>query len=55
MDAAQASTSSVSINRLPRWRRRLAVLQRRGTLMAAVEILTVIAALAIFAGSWAYI
>ena len=55
MDAAQAPTSSSSMDRRPRWRRRFAVLQRRGTLIAAIEILTVIAALAISVGSWAYI
>jgi two-component system nitrogen regulation sensor histidine kinase NtrY len=55
MDAAQAPTSSSSMDRRPRWRRRLAVLQRRGVLIGAVEILTVIAALAISVGSWAYI
>jgi two-component system nitrogen regulation sensor histidine kinase NtrY len=55
MDAAQASTSSTSVDRRPRWRRRFAVLQRRGALMRAVEILTGIAALAISVGSWAYI
>jgi two-component system nitrogen regulation sensor histidine kinase NtrY len=55
MDAAQAPTSSPATDRQPRWRRRLTVLHRRGTLIAAVEILTVVAGLVIFAGSWAYV
>jgi two-component system nitrogen regulation sensor histidine kinase NtrY len=55
MDAAQATTPLTSTDRLPRWRRRLTVLQRRGTLMAAVEISTLVAALAISGGCWAYI
>jgi len=55
MDAAQAPNSSEKTDRLPRWRRRLAILQRRGTLITAIEILTVVAALAISAGSWLYI
>jgi two-component system nitrogen regulation sensor histidine kinase NtrY len=55
MDAAQASNAPDTNDRLPRWRRRLAVLQRRGTLVTAIEILTFIAAFAVFAGSWAYV
>ena len=55
MDAAQASNAPDTTDRLPRWRRRFAVLQRRGTLIAAVEILTVIAALVILVGTWAFV
>ncbi|MBA2935617.1 HAMP domain-containing protein [Sphingomonas sp. CGMCC 1.13654] len=55
MDAAQATTPQTATDRQPRWRRRLTVLRRRGVLIGAVEILTVIAALAISLGSWAYI
>lgn len=55
MDAAQAPTAPETNDRLPRWRRRLTVLQRRGVLITAIEILTVVAALAISAGSWLYI
>ena len=55
MEAAEAPNSLASNNRQPRWRRRLVVLQRRGLLMRALEVATVVAALAIFAGSWAFI
>jgi len=52
MDAAQASTSSDMTDRQPRWRRRLAIAQRRGTVIHLIEVATVFAALIIFAGSW---
>ena len=42
-------------SRHPRWRRRLALLRRRGTIVAAFEIATIAAALLIFAASWAYV
>jgi two-component system nitrogen regulation sensor histidine kinase NtrY len=41
--------------RLPRWRRRLAIVRRRATVIALVEIATYLAALLIFAASWAYL
>jgi len=41
--------------RQPRWRRRLAVVQRRGGYFFLIEVATVLAALAIFAGSWAIV
>ena len=55
MEAAEAPNSLASSNRQPRWRRRLSVFQRRGSLMRALEVATVIAALAIFASSWVFI
>src|ERR1700758_1398776 len=55
MEAEKVRPDAVSTTRQPRWRRRLAVVQRRGMLVTLVEITTVVAALAIFAASWAFV
>ena len=51
MEADKARFALNSVSRLPRWRRRLTVAQRRGTIVALVERGTVVAALAIFAAT----
>ncbi len=55
MEAEKVRPDAVSTTRQPRWRRRLAVVQRRGMLVTLIEITTIIAALAIFVASWAFV
>src|SRR5579859_3658367 len=55
MEAETARPHATLKAQRPRWRRRLAVVQRRGTLVALLEIATVVAALAIFVASWVFI
>ncbi len=55
MAALMARSESWPVSRLPRWRRRLTVAYRRGTIMALIEIGTVIVALGIFAASWYFV
>jgi two-component system nitrogen regulation sensor histidine kinase NtrY len=55
MEAPKTRPQTVREPRLPRWRRRLTVAQRRGTIMSLIEIGTVVAALGIFVASWLYV
>ena len=55
MAAQKTRSRPVSGARLPRWRRRLTVAYRRGTIMALIEIGTVIAALGIPVASWFFV
>ncbi len=55
MEAETARSHAALKAQRPRWRRRLAVVHRRGALVALLEIATVVAALAIFVASWIFI
>jgi two-component system nitrogen regulation sensor histidine kinase NtrY len=55
MEVEKARPQAVPQTRQPRWRRRLTVVQRRGALMTLLEVVTVIAALAVPAASWHFI
>ncbi|USI72979.1 sensor histidine kinase NtrY-like [Sphingomonas morindae] len=55
MMAKSGGSSSLPTARLPRWRRRLALVFRRGSLFGLLEGATLIAAALILAGSWALI
>jgi len=55
MAAQKARFDLASGPRLPRWRRRLTVAYRRGTIMTLVEIGTVVAALGTLAAIWFFV
>jgi len=55
MAAHKARYETISGLRLPRWRRRLTVAYRRGTIMSLIEVGTIVAAIGIFVASWFFV